>query len=154
MIPAKNNAAAALRLALLALALVGTAACGIPDHSAVMRPGEDCLACHNGQVAPDWTVAGTVFSNANAPLEGGIPDAQILITDANKRTLTLTSNAAGNFYTSEMLDFPLHVEIQRGTWRMAMASSPSSGSCNSCHSIPKGNPDVPGRLFIPYQQLQ
>lgn len=139
---------------LTAAALSALAACGIPDQGPAMQPGQDCMGCHDGAVAaPAWTVAGTVFSDPNAPLNAGMPNAQVIITDANQQTLTLNTNSAGNFYTAEPVVFPLSVQIQRGTWKMAMQSSPSSGSCNSCHSIPKGNPGVPGRLFIPYQQL-
>ena len=118
-----------------------------------MRPGQDCLSCHNGDRAETWTVAGTVVSDPNAPVDAAIEGAQVIVTDANQTTLTLTTNSAGNFYTAEPLAFPIAVQIQRGTWRMQMAGSPPSGSCNSCHTIPSNGSGAPGRLFIPYQQL-
>jgi hypothetical protein len=138
--------------AVAALALAASAACGIPDEGPAMRPGQDCLSCHNGDIAKQWTVAGTVYSDPNAPIEAGEPGAQVIVTDANQRVLTLTTNEAGNFYTAEMLVAPLSVQIQRGTYRMVMDEAPATGSCNSCHTIPVGDPDAPGRLFVPFQQ--
>ena len=82
-----------------------------------MQPkSADCLSCHNGNDAPNWTVAGTVFSDPNAPIAGVMPDAQVIVTDANQRVLTLTTNSAGNFYTAEALAAPLSVRIERGSF--------------------------------------
>ena len=146
MQPQQNRLLAAAGL------LASLLACGVPDQGPSMLPGQDCLSCHNGQTAPQWTVAGTVFSDPNAPVEAGMPDAQVIITDSTQHTLTLLTNSVGNFYTAEVLAFPLTVKIQRGTWLMEMQSQPGQGSCNTCHSIGNGN-GAPGRLFIPYQNL-
>jgi hypothetical protein len=136
-------------LALL-FALAVTSACGIPDQGPAMQPGADCLTCHDGNQAPQWTVAGTVFSAPTAPLEAGLQGALVVVTDATNRTLTLQTNEAGNFFTAEALVGPLVVSIQNGNTRMEMGASPSSGSCNSCHNQPGGYPGVPGRLWVPY----
>ena len=53
-----------IRVATCALLLV-LAACQ-PENSPIMRPGEDCLHCHDGSRARSWTLAGTVFSSATA----------------------------------------------------------------------------------------
>jgi len=54
-----------IRVATCALLLV-LAACQ-PENSPIMRPGEDCLHCHDGSRARSWTLAGTVFSSAQPP---------------------------------------------------------------------------------------
>jgi hypothetical protein len=139
--------------ALLAAAGLGLAlACGVPGDGPTMRPGEDCLACHNGNQAGAWTVAGTVYSDPNAPQGDGEEGAQVTVTDANGRVLTITTNSAGNFYTAEALAAPFHVQVQRGSFKMVMRDAPTFGGCNSCHTQPR-QADAPGRLFVPYQAL-
>ncbi len=138
--------------AAVAAAALLAAACGIPDEGPAMRPGDDCLSCHNGADAPAWTVAGTVFSDPNASVAAGEEGAEVIVTDAQNRTITLKSNSAGNFYTAEALAFPLAVKIQRGSYVMEMGEAPASGSCNSCHTVPAQD-GAPGRLFVPYQSL-
>lgn len=137
-------------LSVAVLLALSTTAC-VPDEGPSMRPGEDCLSCHDGDRGPKWSVAGTVFGDPQAAATGGVLAAQVLITDATGRNLTLTTNEVGNFYTAEELTFPIRVEVQKDGKRMAMSDSPPVGSCNYCHSPqpPEGEDDVPGRLFVP-----
>ncbi len=135
------------RVARIAAALVALSACGIPAASPQMDPGQDCMLCHTGSIAPAWTVAGTLFRDPASQPDAGVEGGQVLITDAAHRTLTLSTNGAGNFYTAETLQFPLKVQAQFGSRRMAMVGAVTSGSCNSCHAQPPLS-DAPGRLFV------
>jgi hypothetical protein len=132
--------------ALLSAAL----ACDIPVTGPTMAAGEDCIHCHQ-DVAPTWTIAGTVYSAPDAKPDAGLEGAAVLVNDSAGKQLTLTTNSVGNFYTAEPLTWPIRVEIQHGTKRMAMSDSPPRGSCNACHTLPRppGEEDVPGHLFVP-----
>ncbi len=136
-----------MRRALL-LAAVLVSACGIPAHSPMMLPGEDCLRCHSGERAQQWTLAGTLFSTPTAATDAGLEGASVLVTDANGRSLTLRTNGAGNFYTAESLVFPLHVEVQQNGVSVGMAMAVPSGGCNACHTQPPLN-GAPGRIYLP-----
>jgi hypothetical protein len=135
---------------------------GIPT----MQPGADCLSCHSARglaSARAWTVAGTVFPALDAGPNQGVQGVQILIQDSAGKRLTLTSNAAGNFYTAEPLADLVDIEVQNATHRLRMplsviggGSLSQVGSCNRCHlDLPAstgpllGQQGAPGRLFIP-----
>jgi hypothetical protein len=138
---------------------------GVP----VMNPGFNCMLCHSadgGASAKQWTVAGTVFPSANSPTNAGLQGAQILVTDKFGTQLTLTSNAAGNFYTDQPLGPLTDIEVQNGGQRLVMQLGVVSndaglliplGSCNFCHTLspsaapggPLGIVGAPGRLFVP-----
>jgi hypothetical protein len=131
--------------ATLALGLVGC----VPNDGPSMRPGEDCLSCHNGSRAGAWTVAGTVYSDPNAPDYAGEEGAQVIVTGADGKVLTLTSNSVGNFYTAEAIAKPFTVMVQRGSFKLVMTAPTSSGACSSCHNVPPVD-GAPGRLFVPF----
>jgi hypothetical protein len=133
--------------ALVLTALVAAAACGVPDDSPLMQPGQDCMSCH-GRTAQSWSAAGTVFGAVDSNTSSGLAGAKIYLTDAQGRSFTLTSNSAGNFYTGEQLQFPLRVQAEANGVRMAMSAPVTSGSCNSCHAQPPQN-DALGRIFVP-----
>ncbi len=136
--------------AILAIVLFA-AACGIPENGPIMQPGADCMSCHAAAAnvgAPVWTVAGTLYAAPDAPQSAGVSGGRVFIVDAIGRSFTLNTNSAGNFYTAEQLTFPIHVQAEVNGTRMAMVSSPASGSCNSCHGQPPSE-GAPGRLFVP-----
>lgn len=114
--------------------VIGLALSGCGDEgSATMRPGEDCLSCHSsGENA--FTLAGTVFGESSAAASTGLSGVTVTITDKNGTKVTLTSNAAGNFYTSRALAFPVNVEVQSGTAVAQMFSAADRGGCNGCHA--------------------
>ena len=135
---------------------------GVPT----MQPGVDCQICHAGAgraSARVWSVAGTVFAAPDAGTDQGLGGVQVLVTDSKGKQLTLTSNAAGNFYTAEPLADLVDIEVQRGKWRLSMNLATVGGgalalvgSCNRCH-VETGAPGAatlgvagaPGRLFVP-----
>lgn len=103
-----------------------------------MNPGDDCLRCHSaGGAAANltFTVAGTVFPMATAAAGSGLAGVAIDVTDSNDTHLTLQSNAAGNFYTTEPLTPPFHVGLRFGASTFPMQEYPPSGACNGCHAI-------------------
>lgn len=138
----------ALRLP-LALAALLLSACG-DETGPLMRPGENCMTCHTGGgQAPDqrWTIAGTVYTTATDGSGMGVSGVNIIVTDANSKQVTLTSNAVGNFYSKELVSFPLSTELRRGANVQKMAMKVSTGACASCHNQPSSG-GAPGRLFI------
>jgi hypothetical protein len=121
-----------------------------PVDSPIMLPGDDCLSCHTvgGEGAGHvWTLAGTVFTGPQAAVTDGVQGAQVLVTDSNGKALTLGTNEAGNFYTAESLQFPVHVEVQQGNTRIGMDGHPAVGACNTCHNDPPTDEAI-GRIFI------
>jgi hypothetical protein len=125
----------------------------------LMLPGESCLECHGGALlpgepptvaaprsAPVWTVAGTVFETEDGG--AGVEGAFVHLTDALGATLTLVTNAAGNFYTAEPLQFPLRARVEYAGLEHDMEPDVTYGGCNGCHRLPPRQ-DAPGRVTIP-----
>jgi hypothetical protein len=96
----------------------GTASAGATGP--LMAPGQDCLACHDGAQAVRWTAAGTWGSTAGRV---------ITLVDAAGRTVSLTTNSVGNFYTSQALTFPLTARAGGEQ----MPAPVTYGGCNRCH---------------------
>lgn len=116
----------------------------------LMRAGDNCLRCHreNGEAQNLWTAAGTVYATPEADRDDGLENVQVILEDSSGKVVTLTTNAAGNFYTAEPLLPDYRVRVERNGKSLAMSFSPPAGSCNACHSIPPvGN--APGRIFAP-----
>jgi hypothetical protein len=129
-----------MRLALV-LTVLACAAC-IPENGPMMEPGRDCTECHNrGDAEPGWTAAGTVFTNPGDPESAGVRGVRVKLTDANGRTVTLNSNAAGNFYTRESLAYPLlAATIEKNGVVRTMLDVPNA-ACNQCHAFPPPQQD-------------
>ena len=112
------------------------------SNGPLMKPGENCMRCH------DWTVAGTVFPCKDADPSAGVPGVTVVITNAAGTELTrLTSNAAGNFYTKTPFTGSVHASIERSGATQKMTTAQTTGACNSCHTVP-GQNAAPGRLYI------
>ncbi len=125
------------------------------SSSATMRPGENCLAsgCHAGSTTTTvFTAAGTVYASGSAAADQGVGGVTVKITDVNHPVgspITLTTNGAGNFYTSVPIDFPsASVSLQSGSSTMGMsfsgagAGNAAGGGCASCHV-------AGGRVHVP-----
>jgi hypothetical protein len=121
---------ACLTAAALLLAL---AACGGGDAvegSATMRPGENCLAsgCHT-----NFTAAGTVYGSAAAAPNAGLSGVTVTI-DGPAASEVLTTNSAGNFFTTRAFGFPATVTVSGAALNMAAElQSAAHGGCGSCH---------------------
>jgi hypothetical protein len=115
-----------------------------------MKPGEDCLHCHDGGRARRWTVAGTVYPRIDSGRDAGFLGAHVQLRDASGWTISLQTNAAGNFYTAESLAFPLQACVERDGATVCMEGpvEQGQGSCNTCHALPP-RASAPGRLAVP-----
>ncbi len=124
--------------ALLALITLALSACGggggggggnDAQGSATMRPGEDCKSCHSA-----FTAAGTVYLAADAAANAGVSGASVVIV-GTLASLELTTNAAGNFYTTQAYGFPATVTVTapgQAAQSMVLEDARYSG-CGSCH---------------------
>jgi hypothetical protein len=126
------------------------------ETGALMRPGEDCDFCHRAgsqyATAPRWSLAGTVYPRADSAAGEGIAGVKVSITDeAGQELLSLTTNAAGNFYTAAPLPDRYLVALEYQGQRIEMPCAPPSGGCAKCHRRPP-NGFAPGRLFVPQGQ--
>ncbi len=129
----------------------GTYWTGGNEGSSRMHPGDACIACHgrSGGEAPRFNIAGTVYPTGHEPVDcNGTNQAQIVITDKNGQTITLTPNAAGNFFASSALAFPITAKVVAGGKERAMQTPQMSGDCNSCHTA-TGAMMAPGRVTLP-----
>ena len=73
---------------------------------------------------------------------------RFVIVDAANRTITLTPNAAGNFYYTGAVTFPFHAKITYQGRERIMTAAQSNGNCNSCHTQNGAN-GAPGRILLP-----
>ncbi len=119
------------------------------------RPGQPCLLCHDGAVGdpPAFSVAGTVFDD---PIDlDGEEGATVVLVDSNMQSppMTVTTNAAGNFYlTPDQWSpvFPLMTVgvISAAGMELTMHSEAGrSGGCATCHVSPAG-PMSPGPVVV------
>ena len=135
------------RALLLLLGLAVLSGCS-ERHDSSMRPGSNCMTCHDGAAAPRWSVAGTVFPCAQADVGAGVDGVTVVITDAaGTDLLRLTTNAVGNFYSVIPLPPSIRASVQRNGTRQTMPAAQSLGECNSCHAIPAQG-GAAGRVYI------
>ena len=99
--------------------------------------------------ADPFTVAGTVFPTETSSAGDGLEGVRVVVTDADGERVSLSTNAAGNFFTSRPLRFPLReVVLEQGGRSRVKPLAALSGSCNGCHALP-GAGGASGRLSAP-----
>jgi hypothetical protein len=119
-----------------------------------MNPGAACIGCHASTLgeAPLFSVAGTVYPTLHEPdLCYGAPattGAQVVITGADGRTLTLSANTAGNFFSQTAVKTPYSAKVVTAAGERAMTATQTTGDCNSCHTQNGAN-NAPGRIMLP-----
>jgi len=122
------------------------------EGSPLMNPGMACNQCHSSGEGPRLSIAGTVYPTVREPDRCDGADAssgaQVVITGADGHTLTLSPNAAGNFYTSTSVAAPYRAKVVTATGERAMTAAQTSGDCNSCHTQVGAN-GAPGRIMLP-----
>jgi len=130
-----------LRRPLAATLLALLVACGESeeDEGPLMAPGQNCLSCHG-----EFTLAGTVYASQTAAPDQGVEGLDIDVVPSSGPSFTLTSNAAGNFYTTRSITFPVTVSVTDGVGTVTMPDpvEADGGGCNGCHGA--GN-----RVFFP-----
>jgi hypothetical protein len=128
---------------------------GGTNGSANMQPGVACINCHNttGGEAPQFTIAGTLYPTAHEPdqcngVNGTTDGAQVVITDANNRIITITPNSVGNFSYTGAVATPFHAKVTYMGGERDMVAAQTSGDCNACHTQ-TGTMSAPGRIILP-----
>jgi len=147
-------------LAVSVLALL-TAGCSFePGKGARKNAGEKCLECHRtGGKADEYvhTFGGTTFPAVDAPLDGGVSGAEVVLRDARGVTVKVVANAVGNFWSDKAVAFPVSAEVRRGPAdggkeAGAALASPGptclTGNCNECHTLPPAG-GARGRIAAP-----
>ena len=91
---------------------------------------------HQGGTAPPFTFAGTIYASSGgaAPFAG----ATLHVVDAMGTDVVATSQANGNFWSTELVAFPVlaFATLCPGVAPMHTALGERDGSCNSsgCHT--------------------
>jgi hypothetical protein len=123
-------------------------------ESPLMRPGGACISCHTREgEGPLFAIAGTLFPTAHETDDcNGVPSAaaaQVIVTEANGTSHTLTANDAGNFFLQvRSFAFPYTAKVVHQGRERAMLEAQDTGDCNSCHTE-AGRENAPGRVFLP-----
>lgn len=113
-----------------------------------MNPGHACIACHAVEKKSlVFAAAGTVYAQGGEPngCAGTATGMSIELTDANGKTVSLTPNAAGNFYLEGTLATPYRARLVHPGGVREMATPQTNGDCNSCHTA-AGLEGAPGRI--------
>lgn len=147
------------------LALATLVSCGDPTRDAIIeslgeeapgvpvgplhRPGQPCNVCHDGEVAREFSVAGTVYWAFDSKKPA--PGAHVDLTDADGDQQVAYANCAGNFFLfpeDTHVDFPFWVKVSGGGVEIAMDSPVNGqGSCAACHKKTL-SPRSTGRVYL------
>ena len=126
-----------------AYASQAVAASAASAHAAkkVAPPGKEagCLTCHKaGGSATQFLFAGTVYADADG--KKGQPDVEIRVADALGNTVTVHSDADGNFWSkgTAPLATPAKAGARDTVKTRTMNQPVDKGDCNNCH-----NADLP-----------
>jgi hypothetical protein len=131
-----------------AIANLGGEVEGVPPGP-LHRPGQPCLACHDGHEARRYSMAGTVYRLADG--DAPAPGVRVEIVDSVEQTFVVETNCAGSFFVRPE-DFtpayPAWTSLSLGAYRIAMETPiHREGSCAGCHADPAG-PDAVGRVYL------
>ena len=126
------------------------------DHgSALMHPGEACIACHTVDDGPRFAAAGTVFPTLHEPDDCDGADlsglAVVDIVDSNGVETKIPVDSVGNFhaYADQVtITPPFSAAVVQGTQMRIMTEHQTVGDCNSCHTVQGAN-GAPGRIMAP-----
>lgn len=117
----------------------GTYWTGGDNESPEMHPGGDCIGCHASRAeGPTYVFAGTVYDELNEDDDcNGAEDVDVVVTDAEGSSWTMTTNAAGNFFlraSQASPVFPITASIDDGRVQHAMVTGQQTGNCAACHT--------------------
>ena len=124
------------------------------NGSPLMHPGGQCINCHTEEgEGPIFAIAGTVMGATNDDTNcDGVSGVTVEITDKTGQKISLTTNAAGNFFSDEKggtkVTYPITAKVISGGKEVAMTTPQNTGDCNSCHGA-VGSSGAPGRLIVP-----
>jgi hypothetical protein len=124
------------------------------EESPLMHPGGDCIDCHTQKdEGPRYALAGTVMGGANDVTDcNGVDDVTVEILDKDGAVaLTLTSNAAGNFFSNSALadtQLPYTARVTKDGQTREMATPQTEQNCMACHTE-EGAGGASGRIRAP-----
>ncbi len=119
------------------------------EESPNMHPGGNCIDCHSKGEGPSFQIAGTVYDSLLQADECyGSQGAQVVITDAKGKVVTMNLTESGNFFTEGGLTMPYTAKVLRDGKESKMLSPQSNGDCNTCHTA-TGKDGAPGRVKAP-----
>jgi len=122
------------------------------EESPLMHPGDDCIACHAEREGPKFVIAGTVMNDFKDDTNcNGVEGVTVEITGADGKVLTLTTNAAGNFFQEARngdVAMPFTAKVIKDGKERKMNGPQSNGACASCHTAQGAN-GAPGRIIPP-----
>jgi len=159
-----RSVAVAVRAVAVAVALAA-AGCGDPTRDATIealgdeaagvpvgplhRPGQPCNVCHDGEIAREFAVAGTVYWAFDSKRPA--PGTRVDLTDADGEHQVAYANCSGNFFLlpEELkVTFPFWVKVSGGGTEVTMDSPVNGdGSCASCHKKTLSTRST-GRVFL------
>jgi len=122
------------------------------EESPLMRPGGDCVGCHESTgEGPRYEAAGTVFTALDEVDDcNGEPQIEVEITDSEGTVWTTTTNAAGNFWFNTDMNpvYPITALVRNGAAERPMLTPQESGNCAVCHTTEGAN-GAAGRIIAP-----
>lgn len=118
-----------------------------PTH----RPGQPCTTCHGGSGpgSPEFVVAGTIYASVDG--NDPAPGVDVQLTASDGRTITLRTNAVGNFYLPRKewdAPFPMKVKLAAATpagqaIKQMTTRMGGEGGCAFCHRSPSDSSHMP-----------
>ena len=122
------------------------------EESPLMHPGGDCIQCHADRgEGPGYVFAGTVYDTLDEEDDcNGVQDVEVVVTDAEGSSWSMTTNAAGNFFLASNRAspvFPITASIDDGAVQHAMVTGQNTGNCASCHTG-QGESGAAGRIAL------
>jgi hypothetical protein len=109
------------------------------DEAAVPHlPGSNCLSCHTPGNLPNGDDPALIFhvaGTAHADLLGKEPlvGASVRVTGADGVIVAMTTDEAGNFWSTEAVVFPIRAKIYAHPSEIEMPITQPIASCNACH---------------------
>jgi hypothetical protein len=115
--------------------------------------GDDNGGGDDDNAAELYTIAGTVYNTPHEPNDcqsnaTSRGTTTVAVHDAAGRTITMTANAVGNFFSTSAVTFPITAVVSRNGLQRAMTVGQTSANCNMCHTQTGAN-GAPGRILAP-----
>lgn len=110
---------------------------GDDEGSSEMMPGEPCLKCHSGNTdGPRFGFAGTVYDSGDQGERCfGASGVTLVVKDADGIEHSLTTNGAGNFFSTVVIPTPYTAWLVVDGAPVPMVTPQTNGDCNSCHRV-------------------
>jgi mono/diheme cytochrome c family protein len=120
------------------------------DEGERMRPGGNCITCHEDEgEGPRYTIAGTVMGAYHDDERCvGVDGVTVEITGSDGKVISLDANSVGNFFYTGSVATPYTAKVKSSAGEKAMTAAQSDTNCASCHTA-EGASAAPGRIIAP-----